>query len=144
MWHAARLPRRKSSALGWFLLVLALLGLAFGVFEYTVYSRNKDVLEWNEGWGAGTPEDRDLVAFQFRATVIGLAFGIGMLIAGVALLSSTSSYNRGLERGNLESEVAPVMRVPSAPSGSKVFCAYCGSPLTYGSTYCRICGRRSQ
>lgn len=93
--------QRRSGAIGWAIFILGVLGLVFAAFEYSVYSTNRETLGWNEVWGGGTPEDRQLVENQLTMTIA--AFGVSAILVtvGISLMYSAYSYNKELDRVEL-------------------------------------------
>ena len=93
--------QRRSGAVGWAILILGVLGLVFAAFEYSVYSTNRDTLDWNEAWGGGTPEDRQLVEAQLTITIAALGVSAILITIGIAVMYSAYSYNKELDRVEL-------------------------------------------
>ncbi len=133
---------RKGNALGVAFLILGLLGLAFASFEYSVYSQNRDALDWNEAWGADTPEQHDLVANQFVITVGAFLAGALFLMFGIARITGVYSYNKKLDQEELLHAVRQVEKPRGVPSGRRAFCDQCGAPLNSDSKFCPGCGMK--
>jgi hypothetical protein len=90
--------QRRSGAVGWVILILGVLGLVFAAFEYSVYSTNRETLDWNEAWGGGTPEDRELVRNQLTVTIVAFSVSALLITIGIAIMSNAYLYNRELDR----------------------------------------------
>lgn len=90
--------KRRNGAIGWAILILGVLGLVFAAFEYSVYSTNRETLDWNEMWGAGTPEDRQLVENQLTVTTAAFSISTTLVAIGIAIMLSAYFYNRDLDR----------------------------------------------
>jgi len=141
-WGSGEL-KRSGDLLGWIFFLLGLTGLFFAVFEYSIYSRNKDVLEWNQAFGADTPEEHKLVKTQLAATIVASILGTALAIAGVDLVLSAYFYNRELDRIELLEAVKgqPKPIIFTSIPGARSFCDNCGNPLEPRSRFCPSCGK---
>ena len=133
--------KRRSGAIGWGILILGVLGLVFVAFEYSVYSTNKDTLEWNEAWGADTPEQHKVVESQLTVTIAAFSISAILIMIGLAIMSSAYFYNRDLDRIELLEAVKHEARPFSPIPGVRSFCDNCGSPLGPSSRFCPGCGK---
>jgi len=124
------------------LVILGFLVLVFGSFEYSIYSHNKDTLEWNEAWGADTPDQHELVASQFRLAMAAFILGTLFVIFGIAVLASAASFNRSIDDEEFKADLIATLRTQQVVPGVKSFCQYCGRQLAPGGVWCPGCGRR--
>ena len=92
------MEQRRSGVVGWAILILGVLGLIFAAFEYSVYSTNRETLDWNEAWGEATPEDRELVQSQLTVTIAAFSVSTILIAIGIAIMSNAYLYNRELDR----------------------------------------------
>jgi hypothetical protein len=134
----------KIGVVGIILITFGVIGLIFGAFEYSVYSHNKETVEWNEALGHYNQHDRDLVRFQGTATAV--AFGIGalMLVLGGAILVSAESHNRRLDTIEIVKAMKDDHGLPSSMRGTREFCEQCGVRVFSTDRFCRSCGKRFQ
>jgi len=93
--------QRRSGAIGWAILILGVLGLVFAAFEYSIYTTNRDTLNWNEAWGADIPEDRELVRNQLTVTIAAFSVSVLLIAIGVAVMLNAYLYNQELDRTEL-------------------------------------------
>lgn len=137
-------PRRKNGMGGLVLVIIGVLALGFAVFEYSVYSQNKDTLEWNQTFGTDTPEQHDLVESQLTATIGAFSVGSILVVIGIIIMLSAYFHNREIDRAELLLAVRGQGR-PNRPSSEKrAFCENCGSPLNPDQKFCHSCGRNLQ
>ena len=92
------MEQRRSGAVGWAILILGVLGLVFAAFEYSIYTTNRDTLNWNEAWGADTPEQHELVEAQLTVTIAAFSISTILIAIGIAIMSNAYLYNRELDR----------------------------------------------
>ena len=95
------MEQRRSGAIGWAILILGVLGLVFAAFEYSIYSTNRETLNWNEAWGGATPEDRELVQSQLTITIAAFSVSTILIAIGIAVMSNAYLYNQELDRTEL-------------------------------------------
>ena len=95
------MEQRRSGALGWAILIFGVLGLVFATFEYSVYSTNRETLDWNEAWGEATPEDWELVRTQLTITIAAFSVSTILIAIGVAVMLNAYLYNQELDRTEL-------------------------------------------
>ena len=95
------MEQRRSGVVGWAILILGVLGLIFAAFEYSVYSTNRETLDWNEAWGETTPEDRELVQSQLTVTIAAFSVSTILIAIGVAVMLNAYLYNQELDRTEL-------------------------------------------
>lgn len=95
------MEQRRSGVVGWAILILGVLGLVFAAFEYSIYTTNRDTLNWNEAWGADTPEQHELVQSQLTITIAAFSVSTILIAIGVAVMLNAYLYNQELDRTEL-------------------------------------------
>ncbi|MBE0633795.1 zinc ribbon domain-containing protein [Candidatus Bathyarchaeota archaeon] len=133
--------KKKSTVIGWILLILGLIGAILAMIMCPIWLDNIDIVALKEARGLDTPEDHAIVAEQTILVLGGFLVGIPMLIGGGYLVATASSYNRKIEGALIQKAMQPPQTHQSAALAPKGFCALCGDQLVSGREFCPKCGK---
>jgi hypothetical protein len=133
--------KKKSVAVGWILLILGLIGLILALVIYPTWQHNRDLLALREAYGVDTPDDHAVVNEQTTMVLGGLLVGTPMLLGGVYLVATRSSYNRKIEGALIQKAMQP-SQTYQPDAGGVGFCAKCGFQLVEGTEFCPKCGKK--
>lgn len=114
--------KKKSTVIGWILLILGLIGAILAMIIWLA----------NPHWVYGVADVWLLLG--------GFLVGIPMLIGGGYLVATASSYNRKVEGALIQKAGQPSQMYQPAP-GSTGFCSHCGYQLVSATEFCPKCGK---
>ena len=87
-------PKKKSVAVGWILIILGLIGLVIAMTVYPTWQHDKNALPPKEHYVDGTEDARATVETQGWLVTCGLLFGAPMLLGGAYLVVTRSLHIR--------------------------------------------------
>jgi len=118
--------KKKSTAIGWILLIFGLIGLILSLILFP---------------GLGYWVDAEDYYKLVILVLGGFLVGIPMLLAGAYLVATASSYNRKIDGALIQKAMEP-SKMSQLATSSIGFCPNCGNQVLSRGGFCAKCGKK--